>query len=381
MSQLVIERVVLTEEFKGMREEWTELLSDSEEGHLFLSWEWLYTWWVSFGKGSSLSLITVRSAKHLVAIVPMMLCENGILRSRCYSFRAFIGRGSVGSDYLSFIVRKGWIDRILPTLSKALAEDATSLLLDNLDRRSLVMRGVCNQLRIERWRSHIKRTDVSPWIDLSGLSWESYLESLGRSHASGLRRKYRKINARYRLSLAVMNTQAERQSAMNFLISRHLHRWKTRGGTTAFDSLALIDFHNRFSALALTMGWLRLFLLKLDDVPAAAIYGFSYDGVYYYYQAGFDERFSRYSVGQLAIAESIRFCIEEGVNEYDFLHGSEPYKYSWANRERELISVEVFRRGLDGYLSEKSMLASMGIKRLMKPLLPESLRRAFSSNP
>ncbi len=51
------------------------------------------------------------------------------------------------------------------------------------------------------------------------------------------------------------------------------------------------------SRLALDRRWLRLFVLRLDGVPVAALYGFLYQRVFYFYQSGYDPRYSKHSVG------------------------------------------------------------------------------------
>ena len=42
---LTIVPVENPEGFRGLQEEWNELLESSTSNCLFLTWEWLYTWW------------------------------------------------------------------------------------------------------------------------------------------------------------------------------------------------------------------------------------------------------------------------------------------------------------------------------------------------
>jgi CelD/BcsL family acetyltransferase involved in cellulose biosynthesis len=92
-----------------------------------------------------------------------------------------------------------------------------------------------------------------------------------------------------------------------------------------------------------------LFVLRLNGAPASAIYALRYGPEFYFYQSGFDPQYSRYSVGVVAMALSIKSAIEEGAEEYDFLHGAEPYKFHWARESRDLARIRLFppgRRGL-----------------------------------
>ncbi len=46
--------------FAALRSEWTELLADSAAPSVFLTWEWLHTWWKHLGGGRRLAMLTVR---------------------------------------------------------------------------------------------------------------------------------------------------------------------------------------------------------------------------------------------------------------------------------------------------------------------------------
>jgi CelD/BcsL family acetyltransferase involved in cellulose biosynthesis len=126
------------------------------------------------------------------------------------------------------------------------------------------------------------------------------------------------------------------------LFRLHHDRFVDRGGSDALHTEALRDFHRELSAIALARGWLRLFVLRLDGRPAAALYGFRYKSSFLFYQAGFDRDFTRHSVGLVAMGLAVRSAIEEGAREFDLLHGDEGYKSLWARSWRELERIELF---------------------------------------
>jgi CelD/BcsL family acetyltransferase involved in cellulose biosynthesis len=79
---------------------------------------------------------------------------------------------------------------------------------------------------------------------------------------------------------------------------------------------------------------LRLYRLEVDGTAVAAWYGWRVGERFSYYQAGFDPSWSRYSVGFLLLAETIREAIHEGAAEYDLLLGDEAFKARFATDER-----------------------------------------------
>src|SRR5207302_10088997 len=140
----------------------------------------------------------------------------------------------------------------------------------------------------------------------------------------------------------------ERREALACLVSLHQRRWQGRGGSDGLHTPALLAFHEEVSQLALARGWLRLFVLSLDGRPAAALYGFRYGPVFYFYQSGFDPTYSRYSVGLVLMGLAIKSALEEGAQEYDLLHGTESYKFHWAAQTRELGGIELLPAARQG---------------------------------
>ena len=84
-----------------LKGEWNQLLQRSHTNTIFLTWEWIYTWWEVFGKEGELFLITVRNkGGELIGIAPFF-----IRKSKYYKFpvkeMTFIGMGH--SDRQDFI--------------------------------------------------------------------------------------------------------------------------------------------------------------------------------------------------------------------------------------------------------------------------------------
>jgi CelD/BcsL family acetyltransferase involved in cellulose biosynthesis len=123
-------------------------------------------------------------------------------------------------------------------------------------------------------------------------------------------------------------------------------------------------FHDEISRLALERGWLRLFRLKLDGRTVAAIYGFLYHGVFYFYQSGFDAEFQRHSVGLAIMARAIQRAVEEGACRYDFLCGDEAYKSLWAEYRRPLQRLMLYPPGQRGALYRQTMDLRLGLKKM-----------------
>ena len=126
------------------------------------------------------------------------------------------------------------------------------------------------------------------------------------------------------------------EADMELLMRLHDARWE--GASRAFAGPRRA-FHHDFARQALERGWLRLRILELDDRPVAASLGFRFGGVESNYQTGRDPGFSESSVGFVLLCHSIREALEDGMREWRFLLGDEPYKGRFADHDRGLERV------------------------------------------
>lgn len=359
--------------FAVLRDRWDALLQESPANCIFLTWEWLYTWWKHLAGPRQLSLFVVHNGGELAAIAPLSRRPPAPRRLLPFPAREFLGAGIVGSDYLDLIVRRGSEPEALDALADALG--ATPLMLE----LAPVRRGTCFAAHLARglgqrgWTASETTVNVCPFVSLSGHSWESYLASLRKQHRYNFRHQLDVLQQRFDVRFELARTEAERREALNALISLHTKRWRLRGGSEVFEGAARLGFYDELTQLALKRGWLKLFLLRLDGRPAAALLGFLYQRVHFFYQMGFDPDFAKYGVGQVGIGLTIRYALEEGAEECDFLRGNETYKSDWANERRELGRWDLYPPGVRGIMHRRVVGASRRIRRTVRQVLGERL--------
>jgi CelD/BcsL family acetyltransferase involved in cellulose biosynthesis len=334
--------------FDTLHEEWDRLLADSSSDCVFLTWEWLRTWWSHLAERRQLRMAVVRSGGELIALAPLDV-RPGSMR-RLFPFRVveFLGSGTAGSDYLDLIVRKGFETEALDALSIGLARRDLMLEFGQLRSSGSAAADLGRRLRQEGWKSAQTKVNTCPFIDLRGHSWTTYLATLGSQHRYDVQRKIKKISKQFEVVFERVENEEQREPALQLLIALHNQRWIGRGGSDAFHTAGHVAFHAEFTARALRRGWLRLYVLRLDGKPASALYGLRYKRTFYFYQSGFDPQYSRHSVGLVTMGLAIKNALEEGADEYDFLHGAEEYKFHWARESRDLARLELYPPGARG---------------------------------
>ena len=330
---------------EALREDWEELLGQSDADSVFLTWEWLSAWWRHCSRGRRLRLFAVRSGRQLLAVLP--LAERRWPALPLVSTLEWLGCGEVGSDYLDVIVRRGAEAEVLDALVARLGSRQALLRMSRLGARAAAGR-MARDLVERGWTLRTSRADVCPIIRLSGQTWDTYLSTLGASHRANVRRRTKQLRQSFDVQFEPVRIESERPAALRTLLDLHGRRWSERGGSTAFHRRALTTFHEDFSRRALARGWLRLYVMRLNGQPVAALYGFCYRGTFSYYQAGFDPAYQRHSVGLVTMGLTIAEALGERAHTFDMLHGDEPYKFLWAREVRAVTSIDLFPPGTLG---------------------------------
>ena len=101
----------------------------------------------------------------------------------------------------------------------------------------------------------------------------------------------------------------------------------------------------------------------------AALYGLTYGKTFYFYQSGFDPAYSKQSVGLVMMGLAVKAAIEEGVSEYDLLHGDEEYKCHWASEARDLSRLELYPPHARGRIYKRAIDLNRAARRMAKRVL------------
>ena len=360
--------------FPELMDEWRDLLADSDQDCLFLTGEWLETWWRCFARDRwTLSLITVRRRRRLVGIAPFFARPARFGEVLPWRSTEFLGTGMVGSDYLDLILKRGEEESVARALAEHLGRSQPTLTLSHLPAISSGAEALIRELEQEGWLIERELVETCPYISLRGHTWESYLGSLGAEHRYNFQRRLRNLHKQGAVLFEAVEKEDQRREALQTLRSLHNRCWDLRGGSQAMQTEREYAFHEAFSRAALERGWLRLFLLRLNSRPIGALYGFRRGPRFYFYQSGFDPAWRKHSAGLVTMGLSIKQALAEGAEEFDFLHGTESYKFLWTKETRRLARVHLFPSSWKGLLHQQARELETWGKRWVRHAFPSSL--------
>jgi CelD/BcsL family acetyltransferase involved in cellulose biosynthesis len=334
MSEAGTGHVVL-DSFEDARQPWSRLAHASR--NVFSTSEWAEVWWSRYGRGERPLLVACRNGDETTALLPMYLWSR-----RPVSVARFLGHGPA--------------DQLGPICAPS-ARSAAAAALRGLPEAASVDVVLAELLPgNECWSralgQHPLRIEATPTISLAG-GWNAYLERRSVNLREQISRRGRQLRSRHEVRFRLASEQTLREDLAR-LFALHRARWGAAG--SAF--LRFEGFHQAFAPLALQRGWLRLWLLDLDDRTVAAWYGFRFAGVESYYQSGRDPSLRDASVGLVLLAHTIREAADDGMDEYRLLRGDERFKQRLADDDP---GVETFAlaRGIRGIAARSAAVVAL----------------------
>lgn len=304
----------------GLTSQWSRFVHGQAGSTPFQLPHWLLTWWAHFGSGE-LRTWVFRNGDGLAGVVPCFLHEWKERRQL-----TLLGTGV--SDYLEPVIVAPDAAEIKQLLSRDLERlnDWNICVWQDLDAPSAVAQ-IDGGAKLS--------VAVQPDTACSEIPIEETFEEYWSARPHGLKRNVRRYLTKAQQVDApqfsvTCHADAE---ALNSLITLHTERWSRQGqaGMLAANKSAafLRQVVRHFAAEDLV----RFFTMRFQGKIVAVILGFAYRNVLYAYLSGFDPEYAPLGFGRILLFEALRHSFENGYTSWNFLRGTEPYKFEWGARE------------------------------------------------
>jgi len=153
------------------------LLQDSAAITVFLTWEWLYTWFKHLCGDGNLLILRLSCGEDTVGLVPLALRPHILDKFLGVRVVEFLGVRKAGTDYLDMIIRRGWEEHAVAALERFAADSRLVLRLGQIKKDCFASQWA-SQLEHRGWRVSRAAASICPFIALRGHSWQSYLASV-----------------------------------------------------------------------------------------------------------------------------------------------------------------------------------------------------------
>ena len=359
--------------FNELGEEWDGLLERSSSKSIFLTWEWLFYWWMHFKNNKELLILLIKDeiTKKIVGIAPFCLQQTRLLYFFKFKKIIYIGSDEAASDFLDFIIYPGLEDNVLKRIREYLNDNShkwDSLEMGPIDECSSAIRFL-KEYADGKYRSLKFKAHLCPYLKLTE-DHETFLQSLSSNMRQNLKRRTKRFENEKEMSFSIVNAKEKIEENIDRLFTLHIDRFKAKSENknigSSFCGNEIRKFHYDIGSSFLAKQWLKLYFLNYENEPIASLYGFKYDDKLYYYQSGFDSNWERFSLGTVLFGYAIKDSINEGLKEFHFLRGEEQYKSRWTKDYRETENVLIFNCTFPGKMV---YIVSRGKKNLRKVLI------------
>jgi len=350
--------------FRDMRIEWNTLLEKSNAISIYLTWEWLYTWWEIFHNQRGLYILAVRDNGVLVGIAPLLLQRYKHYSLLSFTRLEFLGTGEdeideVCSNYMDFIVKdnsKKVYDIILRYIWRGFKEKKWDEVLLNNTPADSEMITVVNEETKKNLNNSLFSVDISNSTTCAVVNlpeqWDEYLNYIDKSWRNQIRRGRKEISTKGTAECVLIADPDKLSSAFGEFMRIHQKRWQDVGKPGAFASKKFTSFHENILKLFADKKWVGIRLLKCNGKTVAASYTFHFNKVIYFYSSAYDRDFkTKIGVGLLERSYDIEQAIMGGYKQYDFYKAREgSYKWHLAKDKRVVCDIHIFGKTFKYYL-------------------------------
>jgi CelD/BcsL family acetyltransferase involved in cellulose biosynthesis len=367
-------------DFYSLEADWNQLLKKSSNDNVFLTWDWLYTWWSFYKEGKDLCILLVKEADELLGIAPLYLCTQRVIGIPV-RFLRIMGDEEVCSEYLDIIVKNDKVEHVYSLLCDYIIN---FIKWDVLFFSDFLIDSKFPQFfgrftSDKALKTVIRNTTINPYLILT-TTWDLYLSSMSENVKKNFKRRLNKLSKSFEwwFGLFPADRNGTLEQAMTQMMTLHENRWKQSKQYGVFKRKRFRSFHLTVAKQFCKKGWLRIFFIWVDQNPVATLYGYEYGRRLYYYQTGFDPNMAEFGIGNLVLLLSIKYSIESNLKEYDFLRGESPYKYQLTERIRKNVAIYVTRDTFNGKFAHSYYVKRPAVKAWIKSKTPARVWKYLS---
>jgi len=320
-------------------------------GSVYMTFDWLRTWWTFYGKDKALRIFLFTQAGASVGIMPFYLETL-----RCGPCTLKVAR-LVGANIppkvfdlpLEASVAAAAFEHILEHLRRREACDLISLgPVSALHAWAGPLQAVCSQRRdlVSGWHT---RRDIHSVFHLPA-TMEEYFAALSKNERKN-RRKYelRLLGKEYETCVDVVSGSAEGAAEFERFAQLHREQWKVEGKTGHFGAWPrALAFHRALVRAQGDRGRLRFIRILANDEVVASQYTFAFSGRYFWElpARAIAAKWDRFSLGPTGIVTMIGQAIQEGITRVEGGLAHYDYKVRLGAREYEALTFRLVGAGV-----------------------------------
>jgi CelD/BcsL family acetyltransferase involved in cellulose biosynthesis len=302
--------------------DWLDLASRMDETSYFQTPDWIFSWWETIAARPRTDVATWRSSSgRLEALVVLSREGQRLHRSLPLRLTVHVNAGSgVGvADHCGWLVPPGRRDEVCAWVSAAIGG------------RSLLVRSADSESGAPPIPSRARVVEVTACPRLSLREFQG---------AGGCSPGFRRQLQRFSRNLEREGVQFEwvppgavDEPLLTSLFSLHADARGRHGDESSFDP-GQRSLHLKLIARSGPGRGPAAVVARRRGAIVGVLYGFTWKDTFAAYQSGWDTRWARPSLGSVLTYHAIRLAADHGAHTFDFLRGTESYKYRFGAVDR-----------------------------------------------
>jgi CelD/BcsL family acetyltransferase involved in cellulose biosynthesis len=337
------------DDLKSLRDQWNNLVIHSAIPSLFISFDWLITWWESH-KNTKLELfvLLVLNNDGLIGIAPFMKIRHHIFGIRWNSIE-FI---SMMSHAYSPTNCSGMLDIISTPANSIVAVDAILKYLKFQNKNWILARlhpilhdsatiGLTAQGAGKTfYRYHQRNVFSGASIRITN-SWNEYSSMLENNFNNNIVNAERRLSKLGKIEIKEITSFSDFDKWYDEILLIERKSWKWSHGVRINEKV-FKNFYKRIAKQTAKNGWLRLWFLCLDGRAIAYDFAIEYDNIITGLKSSFDAEYRKYSPGNILKLHSFKKYFEERKSTIDLLWGDISSKRKWSNHYQQFDELFIF---------------------------------------
>lgn len=350
------------EDFYALREAWNLINDYSPKGNVFLSWEWLYSWWETYAKDGKRQLYILSCTNihnEILGIAPFQIVNNPKKYFPCNRQIQNLGTGEtdgcfVFGEYMDLIIKPGHETDVISSFSDFLSKQKFSW--DGLKFHGLLKDSYLSRLFEDQHYAGInklvkseKQNGFRTIIELPE-TYKEYLMSVQKKMRNNITRTFSRLQAEQQFTIETINDVSAVEDAITTLAELNRSRRNSMAKESSFRSRKFEEFHKRLAKRLIPQNKVSLRLMKVDNKPVAALYCFIDSDTIHPYQSGFDTDFGqRYSLLTTMLTQEISNSIDNPeLKRFNFMYADheDTYKKRYSGNIENMYQLSFDKPGI-----------------------------------
>jgi hypothetical protein len=299
------------------------------ENHVFpqSTYHWCATWWKHLSGQRKLHVVlVVDGSGKTLGIAP--LCIERLFGVQVLrSFPIHFG------DFYTFIFANGESTQAVFT---TILDHVNSYETWRWVRLEQVVEGGALGKALEAYSFVRKKMTACVIADFNELQWDEYLGNLKTNFRRNVRNRLRKIQKEHKVELKVIYNWQEFEHEFEEMTKIHQVRWQDDNSPA--KGLKELSCWKEAVGGQFLKNKMLYFQLFCNDIPVAYRLGFYDEQIFYDWHTSFDPQFKKYHVGQVIMAEIIKYFMGTKISKVNFMAGEYDWKQDWSSDGRMKIN-------------------------------------------